>query len=391
MNIHEYQSKQLLRQYGVSVPDGVVCNSSAEAEAAAQQLGTGVVAVKAQVHAGGRGKAGGVKICKTPAEAKQVAEDLLGTSLVTHQTDEHGQPVNVVYVEAGTQIEQELYIALLLDRAQGKNMIMASTEGGVDIEEVAEKTPEKIINITIDPALGLQPFQARELAFKLGLTGDVFKNAVPFFLNLYKAYMGTDAAMLEVNPLVVTADHQVMALDGKMNIDENALFRQSAIAEMDDPSQQDAREVEAHKWNLNYVGLDGEIGCMVNGAGLAMATMDIVQYYGGTPANFLDVGGGATEEQVAAAFNIILSDPKVKGILVNIFGGIMQCDVIANGILAAARDVNLSVPLVVRMQGTNVQHGKAILAESGMDIIPVDTLEDAAQKIVAAVNQAKAA
>ncbi len=391
MNIHEYQSKQLLRQYGVNVPAGVVCSSPAEAEAAAQQLGTGVVAVKAQVHAGGRGKAGGVKICKTAAEARQVAENLLGTRLVTHQTDAQGQPVNVVYVEAGTQIAQELYVALLLNRATGQNMLMASTEGGVDIEEVAAHTPEKIFNIDIDPTLGLQPYQARELAFKLGLTGDAFKNAVPFFLNLYKAYMGTDAAMLEVNPMVVTSDQQVMALDGKMNIDDNALFRQPEIAAMDDPSQQDAREVEAHKWNLNYVGLDGEIGCMVNGAGLAMATMDIVQYYGGTPANFLDVGGGATEEQVAAAFNIILSDTKVKGILVNIFGGIMQCDVIANGILAAARDVQLSVPLVVRMQGTNVHHGKEILAGSGMNIIAVDTLEDAAQKIVAAVKQAKAA
>jgi succinyl-CoA synthetase beta subunit len=386
MNIHEYQSKQILKRFGVNVPEGVVCGTALEAEAAMKQLGTKVVAVKAQVHAGGRGKAGGVKICKSPQEAHDVAEDLLGRNLVTHQTDDEGQPINKVYVEAGTDIKRELYVALLLDRASSKNIIMASTEGGMDIEEVAEKTPEKIVTLTIDPALGLMPYQARELAFSLGLEGDQVKSASKFFTGLYKAYLETDAAMLEVNPLVVTGDGELMALDGKMNFDDNALYRHPDIAEMDDPTQQDTREVEAKKWDLNYIALDGEIGCMVNGAGLAMSTMDIIQHYGGSPANFLDVGGSATEERVTAAFKIILSDPKVKGILVNIFGGIMKCDVIAAGVVAAAKEIDLQVPLVVRLQGTNVEKGKEILAASGLAITPADTLGDAAQKIVAAVR-----
>lgn len=386
MNIHEYQSKQILKKFGVNVPEGIICGTALEAEAAMKQLGTAVVAVKAQVHAGGRGKAGGVKICKSPQEAHDVAEDLLGRNLVTHQTDDEGQPINKVYVEAGTDIKRELYVALLLDRASSKNIIMASTEGGMDIEEVAAKTPEKIVTLTIDPALGLMPYQARELAFRLGLEGDQVKKAGKFFTSLYKAYLETDAAMLEVNPLVVTGDGDLVALDGKMNFDENALFRHPEIAEMDDPTQQDPREMEAKKWDLNYIALDGEIGCMVNGAGLAMSTMDIIQHYGGSPANFLDVGGSATEERVTAAFKIILSDPKVKGILVNIFGGIMKCDVIAAGVVAAAKEIDLQVPLVVRLQGTNVEKGKEILAASGLAITPADTLGEAAEKIVAAVK-----
>ena len=391
MNIHEYQAKSVLKKFGVAVPEGVVCATAEEAEAAAKQLGTAVVAVKAQVHAGGRGLAGGVKICKSPAEAKEAAAALIGTNLVTHQTDEKGQPINVVYVEAGTDIQQELYISILLDRATSRNIIMASTEGGMDIEEVAEKTPEKIFKIEIDPAQGMMPYQARQLAFALKLKGDQVKHATKLFMNLYKAYISTDAEMLEVNPLVVTGADEVIALDGKMSFDGNALFRHKDIAEMDDHSQQDSREVEAAQWELNYVGLDGEIGCMVNGAGLAMATMDIIQHYGGTPANFLDVGGSATEERVTAAFKIILSDPQVKGILVNIFGGIMKCDVIANGVVAAAKEVSLSVPLVVRLQGTNVDMGKEILATSGLPIKSADTLGEAAQLIVSEVNQAKAA
>ncbi|MFZ2619559.1 MAG: ADP-forming succinate--CoA ligase subunit beta [Alphaproteobacteria bacterium] len=391
MNIHEYQSKQLLKKFGVAVPEGVICATAKEAEAAAKLLGTKVVAVKAQVHAGGRGKAGGVKICKTPADAKEVAQKLLGTRLVTHQTTAEGQPINLVYVEAGTEIARELYVAILLDRAQGKNIIMASTEGGMEIEEVAHNTPDRIFKYTIDPALGLMPYQARDLCFSLGLTGDQIKHGTLFFLNLYKAYIETDAAMLEVNPMVVTKTGEVMALDGKMNFDGNALFRHPDIAAMNDESQQDSREVEAAKWELNYIGLDGSIACMVNGAGLAMATMDIINHYGESPANFLDVGGSATEERVTAAFKIIVSDPRVKGILVNIFGGIMQCDIIARGIIAAAKTVKLSVPLVVRMQGTNVDLGKSLLAESGLPIVTADTLDEAATKIVAAVRKNKAA
>ncbi|MDD9912913.1 MAG: ADP-forming succinate--CoA ligase subunit beta [Alphaproteobacteria bacterium] len=391
MNIHEYQAKAVLKKFGVAVPEGVICQTAEEAEAATKQLGTAVVAVKAQVHAGGRGKAGGVKICKSAEEAKATAASLLGTNLVTHQTDANGQPINRVYVEAGTDIAQELYVSMLLDRASSKNIVMASTEGGMDIEEVAEKTPEKITTISVDPLTGLMPYQARQLAFSLGLKGEQIKHATKFFLNLYKAYIDTDAAMLEINPLVVTGDDQIVALDGKMNFDSNALFRHPDIAELDDPTQQDSREVEAAKWDLNYIALDGEIGCMVNGAGLAMATMDIIKHFGSSPANFLDVGGSATEERVTAAFKIILSDPQVKGILVNIFGGIMKCDVIANGVVAAAKEVQLSVPLVVRLEGTNVQLGKDIMAKSGLPITSADTLAEAAQAIVNEVNKSKAA
>lgn len=387
MNIHEYQSKQIFKQYGVAVPEGFVVENPAEAVDAFGKLGTPVVAVKAQVHAGGRGKAGGVKICKSADEVEAYVKSMLGTNLVTIQTDAEGQPIHKMYVEAGTDIDRELYIAVLLDRGQGKNMIMASTEGGMDIEEVAENTPEKIVKETIDPAIGIMPYQARNIAFELGLSGDAFKAGVKFIMALYKVYADTDADMVEINPLVVTKGGDVMALDGKMSFDGNALFRHADIAAMDDVTQQDEREVEAAKWDLNYIALDGSIGCMVNGAGLAMATMDIINHYGSSPANFLDVGGSATEERVTAAFKIILSDPQVKGILVNIFGGIMKCDVIANGVVAAAKEVKLSVPLVVRLEGTNVDMGKEILNSSGLAITAADSLGDAARKIVDAVKK----
>lgn len=387
MNIHEYQAKEILAKFGVATPKGVVAATAKEAHDAFIKLGKPLSVVKAQVHAGGRGKAGGVKLVKSAEEAKEVATKLLGTRLVTHQTDDKGQPIHRVYVEEGTDIARELYVAVLLDRASSKPIVMASTEGGMEIEEVAEKTPEKIIKQTIDPALGMLPFQARNIAFALGLQGDQVKQAVKFLLALYKAYDETDAEMLEINPLVITKNDEVVALDAKMNFDNNALFRQPVVVQARDITQEDPREAEAANHDLNYISLDGTIGCMVNGAGLAMATMDIIQHCGAAPANFLDVGGGATEERVTAAFKIILSDPNVEGILVNIFGGIMKCDVIANGVLAAAKEVKIKVPLVVRLEGTNVEKGKEILANSDLDIISADTLAQAAQKIVAAVKK----
>lgn len=391
MNLHEYQAKEVLKKFGVDVPRGIVAKTPAEAEAAAKELGTAVTVVKAQVHSGARGKAGGVKLCKTPAEAKEVTNALLGTQLVTHQTGPEGLPVNSVYVEEGSDIKRELYLSITLDRAASRNFIMASTEGGMDIETVAEETPEKIFTEEVNPSVGLWPYQARKIAFALGLEGKQVNAFAKLLLNLYKCYEQSDAGMLEINPLVVTGDDQIKVLDCKFNVDSNALYRQKELAEMDDESQQDAKEVAAAKHDLNYIALDGEIGCMVNGAGLAMATMDIIKHYGGTPANFLDVGGGATEERVTEAFKIILSDSNVKGILVNIFGGIMKCDVIANGVVAAAREVNLEVPLVVRLEGTNVEKGKEIMANSGLPIVSADNLDDAAQKIVAEVKKAQAA
>ncbi len=391
MNIHEYQAKDILKKYGVAVPSGMVATTADEAEKAAKELGSSVVVVKAQVHSGARGKAGGVKLAKNPAEAKDAAAAMLGTQLVTHQTGPEGLPVNSVWVEEGSDIKRELYVAVLLDRATSRLVMMASTEGGMDIEEVAEKTPEKIFREVIDPVTGLMPYQARNLAFKLGLEGDQVKQGAKFMLGLYKAYTETDAALVEINPLVVTGDGSVVALDAKMNFDTNAMFRQKGIADMRDATQEDSREAKAAEYDLNYIALDGNIGCMVNGAGLAMATMDIIKHFGGSPANFLDVGGGATEEKVTAAFKIILSDPNVRGILVNIFGGIMKCDVIANGVVAAAKEVQLSVPLVVRLEGTNVEKGKEIMAASGLPIISADTLAEAAQKVVNEVKNAKAA
>ena len=391
MNLHEYQAKQVLEKFGVAVPRGIVASTPAEAEAAAKELGTAITVVKAQVHSGARGKAGGVILCKSPEEAAEAAKKLIGTQLVTHQTGAEGLPVHKVYVEEGSDIARELYLSITLDREESCNFIMASTEGGMDIEAVAEETPEKIFTENVDPSVGLWPYQCRNVAFKLGLKGKQVNDFVKLLMNLYKCYEDIDAAMLEINPLVVTGDDEIKVLDCKINIDSNALYRQKEIHEMDDETQQDEREVKAAKFDLNYIALEGDIGCMVNGAGLAMATMDIIKHYGGQPANFLDVGGGATEERVTEAFKIILSDSNVKGILVNIFGGIMKCDIIANGVVAAAKQVDLAVPLVVRLEGTNVQAGKEILANSGLPIITADGLDDAAQKVVAKVAELKAA
>lgn len=391
MNIHEYQAKEILGKFGVAVPAGIVVTSADEAEQAANKLGGDLWVVKAQVHAGGRGKAGGVKLAKSVDEVKSLTEEMLGKQLVTYQTDENGQPVNSVYITEGVDIARELYLSILLDRATSKLVLMASAEGGVEIEEVAEKRPEKIFKEQINPTTGLMPYQARNIAFKLGFEGEQVKKAVKFMMALYKAYEQTDASIVEINPLVVTEDDDVVCLDAKMNFDSNAMYRQKDVADMRDPTQEDEREVKASEFDLNYIALDGSIGCMVNGAGLAMATMDIIKHYGGSPANFLDVGGGATEEKVTEAFKLILSDDNVKGILVNIFGGIMKCDVIANGVVAAARQVELDVPLVVRLEGTNVEAGKKILKESGLPITAADNLSDAAEKIVSAVKNAQAA
>jgi succinyl-CoA synthetase beta subunit len=389
MNIHEYQAKTLLARFGVAVPRGRVAFSPAEAEDAAQELGGPVWVVKAQIHAGGRGKAGGVSVVRSTEEVGATADKLLGSKLVTHQTGPEGKEVKRIYVEEGCDIARELYLSALLDRATGFVTIMASTEGGMDIEEVAAKTPEKILKVGIDPAIGLQPFHARKLAFGLGLEGPQIRSATKFLQGLYRSYTELDASLVEINPLVVTTAGELIALDAKMNFDDNGLFRHQDIQDLRDEDEEDPAELEASRHELNYIKLDGSIGCMVNGAGLAMATMDIVKLYGGEPANFLDVGGGATAERVTAAFKIILSDPSVKGILVNIFGGIMRCDVIATGIVEAAKEVDLNVPLVVRLEGTNVDIGKAILAESGLDIVSADNLADAAEKVVGAVKEAE--
>lgn len=388
MNIHEYQAKAVLAQYGVAVPRGGVAYTSEEAVKAANELGGSAWVVKAQIHAGGRGKGGGVKVVKSVDEVKSVAASMLGMTLVTPQTGPQGRVVKRIYVEEGADIARELYLGMLIDRETSRVSIMASTEGGMDIEEVAAKTPEKITVVSIDPATGIQPFHARKVAFALKLEGDQVKAAVRFVMGAYKAFTQKDASLLEINPLVVTGAGDVVALDAKMNFDDNALFRHKDIAELRDENEEDPAEVEAQKHDLNYIKLDGSIGCMVNGAGLAMATMDIIKLYGGEPANFLDVGGGASKERVTEAFKIILSDANVEGILVNIFGGIMRCDVIAEGVVAAARDVSLHVPLVVRLEGTNVDLGKEILAKSGLPIISADDLGDAAKKIVAAVREA---
>jgi succinyl-CoA synthetase beta subunit len=389
MNIHEYQAKSLLAKFGVAVPQGRAAFSAAEADGAAQELGGPVWVVKAQIHAGGRGKAGGVKVVRSREEVKATAEQLLGTNLVTHQTGPEGKEVKRVYIEQGCDIARELYLSVLLDRATSFVTIMASTEGGMDIEEVAAKTPEKILKVAVDPAIGLQPFHARKLAFGLGLEGPQVRSAVKFLQGIYRAYTDLDASLVEINPLVVTGEGELIALDAKMNFDDNGLYRHKDIEDLRDEDEEDPAELEASQHELNYIKLDGSIGCMVNGAGLAMATMDIIKLYGGEPANFLDVGGGATAERVTAAFKIILSDPNVEGILVNIFGGIMRCDVIATGIVEAAKEVDLAVPLVVRLEGTNVEIGKSILKDSGLDIISADDLADAAQKVVNAVKGAQ--
>ncbi len=398
MNIHEYQAKQLLKQYGVAVLDGGVAYTPEEARAEAQKLGGPVFVVKSQIHAGGRGKgkfkeaaageAGGVRVVKSVDEVAENAAQMLGNTLVTHQSGADGKEVKRVYIEDGCDIRSELYLAFLIDRATDSVTIMASTEGGMDIETVAEETPEKILTVSIDPATGIMPFHTRQVAFGLGLKGAQIKSCSKILASMYKAFTDLDASMLEINPLVVTGDDELVALDAKMNFDSNALYRQKAVEEMRDEDEEDAMELEASKHDLNYIKLDGTIGCMVNGAGLAMGTMDIIKLYGGEPANFLDVGGGATKERVTEAFKLILSDPNVEGILVNIFGGIMRCDVIADGVVAAAREVSLNVPLVVRLEGTNVELGKKTLSESGLPIITADNLADAAEKVVKAVKEA---
>ena len=397
MNIHEYQAKQLLARYGVAVPKGFVAYTAEEAEKAAQQLPGPVWVVKSQIHAGGRGAGrfvddpngkGGVRVVKSVADVRANAAAMLGKVLVTKQTGPKGKEVKRLYVEDGCDIKRELYLSMLVDRATGRVTIVASTEGGMEIEEVAAKHPEKIVKVAIDPVTGLQGHHARRVAFGLGLAGKQVGTAVRFLDAMYKAFVDLDASVVEVNPLVVTGAGDVIALDAKMNFDDNALFRHKDVAELRDTDEEDPMELEAGKYELNYVKLDGNIGCMVNGAGLAMATMDIIKLYGGEPANFLDVGGGATKERVTAAFKLILSDPNVEGILVNIFGGIMRCDVIAEGVVAAAREVALNVPLVVRLEGTNVELGKKIMKQSGLPILSADNLADAAEKIVKAVKEA---
>ncbi|MEB3749551.1 ADP-forming succinate--CoA ligase subunit beta [Geobacillus icigianus] len=386
MNIHEYQAKEILRSYGVSVPNGRVAFTVDEAVEAAKALGTPVCVVKAQIHAGGRGKAGGVKVAKSLEEVRTYASELLGKVLVTHQTGPEGKEVKRLLIEEGCDIQKEYYIGLVVDRATSRVVLMGSEEGGTEIEEVAAKTPEKIFKEYIDPAVGLQAFQARRLAFNINIPKQLVNQAVKFMMGLYQVFVDKDCSIAEINPLVVTGDGKVMALDAKLNFDSNALYRHPDILEYRDLDEEDPKEIEASKYDLNYIALDGNIGCMVNGAGLAMATMDIIKYYGGEPANFLDVGGGASEEKVTEAFKIILSDPNVKGIFVNIFGGIMKCDVIASGIVAATKQVGLTLPLVVRLEGTNVELGKTILEESGLNITAAESMADGAQKIVELVR-----
>ena len=396
MNIHEYQAKALLRSYGVPVSDGRVVLRAEDAKSAAGELGGPLWVVKSQIHAGGRGKGkfkepeagekGGVRLAKSVEEAAELAKQMLGRTLVTHQTGPAGKQVNRIYIEDGSDISRELYLALLVDRGTSRVSFVVSTEGGMDIEEVAAHTPEKIVSFSVDPATGIQPFHGRKVAFALGLEGKQVKQCVSLIEKLYKAFVEKDAEMIEINPLIVTTDGDLKALDAKVGFDNNALFRQPDILALRDETEEDPKELAASKFDLNYIALDGEIGCMVNGAGLAMATMDIIKLFGAEPANFLDVGGGATKEKVTEAFKIITSDPNVKGILVNIFGGIMRCDIIAEGIIAAVKEVGLKVPLVVRLEGTNVALGKEIIAKSGLNVIAADDLSDAAQKIVKAVK-----
>jgi succinyl-CoA synthetase beta subunit len=388
MNVHEYQAKALLAKFGVAVPKGGVAYTPDEAAKVAADLGGPVWVVKAQIHAGGRGKAGGVKLVKSIEEVKQFAGELLHKTLVTHQTGLGGKEVNRIYIEEGCDIARELYLGILVDRASSRITLMASTEGGMEIEEVAAATPEKILMVDIDPAIGMQPFHARKIAFGLGLEGGQVRSATDFLLGMYRMFTELDASIVEINPLVVTGAGEVMALDAKLSFDDNALFRHKELLELRDESEEDPAEVEAAKHDLNYIKLDGNIGCMVNGAGLAMATMDIIKLHGGEPANFLDVGGGASRERVTRAFKLILADPNVEALLVNIFGGIMRCDVIAEGIVAAAREVSLHVPLVVRLAGTNVEIGKEILAESGLPILSADDLASAAEQVVTAAREA---
>ena len=388
MNLHEYQGKQLFAEYGLPVSKGYAVDNPLEAAEAADLIGGDMWVVKAQVHAGGRGKAGGVKLVKNKDEIREFAQQWLGKNLVTYQTDENGQPVTKILVEACTDIAEELYLGAVVDRATRRVVFMASTEGGVEIEKVAEETPEKILRAIIDPLVGAQPYQGRELAFQLGLKGDQIKQFVKIFMGLAQLFVDKDLALIEINPLVITDEGKLHCLDAKLGVDGNALYRQHALREMHDPTQEDERESHAAQWELNYVALDGNIGCMVNGAGLAMGTMDIVALHGGFPANFLDVGGGATKERVSEAFKIILSDDKVKAVLINIFGGIVRCDRIAVGVIGAVQEIGVSVPVVVRLEGNNAELGRKVLADSGLNIIAATSLTDAAQQAVKAAGGA---
>lgn len=386
MKIHEYQGKELLKNYGVPVPRGIVARTPEEAEQAARELGTDVVVVKAQIHAGGRGKGGGVKLAKSPGEAREIAEQMLGMMLVTHQTGPEGREVKTLLIEEGLPIDREFYLAVTLDRVTGRNVFMASKAGGMDIEKVAEETPELILKETIDPSVGLRGFQARKLAFGLEIPGELVNQAAKFMLSLYDAYEKMDASLLEINPFLLTKDNRLIALDAKVNFDDNAMYRHKDYAELRDLNEEEPLEIEASEFDLNYIKLDGDIGCMVNGAGLAMATMDIIKLAGGEPANFLDVGGGASQERVENAFRILLADENVKAVLINIFGGIVRCDMVASGVVAAAKNLNVSIPIVARLEGTNVEEGRRVLRESGINILTAEGMSDAAEKVVAAAS-----
>ncbi|PYS89014.1 MAG: ADP-forming succinate--CoA ligase subunit beta [Acidobacteria bacterium] len=386
MKIHEYQGKALLKEYGVPVPRGIIARTPDEAEAAARDLGTDVVVVKAQIHAGGRGKGGGVKLATSPAEAKEIASHVLGMQLVTHQTGPDGREVKTLLIEEGLPIDREFYLGITLDRVTGRNVFMASSAGGMDIEKVAEETPELILKETIDPSVGLRGFQARKLAFGLGIPNDLINQAAKFMLALYDAYEKMDASLVEINPFLLTKDNRLVALDAKVTFDDNAMFRHKDYANLRDLDEEEPLEIEASKHDLNYIKLDGNIGCMVNGAGLAMATMDIIKLAGGEPANFLDVGGGASQERVEQAFKILLADENVKAVLINIFGGIVRCDMVANGVVAAAKNLGVSIPIVARLEGTNVEEGRRVLNNSDIGIIPATTMSDAADKVVSAAN-----
>ncbi len=387
MKIHEYQAKELLSKYGVTVPRGLVARSPEEAYHAAKELGTEVVVVKAQIHAGGRGKGGGVKVAKGADEAKEVAGKILGMNLITHQTGPEGRDVHTMLIEEGLPIDKEFYLGIVLDRATGRPVFMASSAGGMDIEEVAANTPELILKETIDPAVGFRPFQARKLAFGLGLPASLINQAAKFMQSLYQAYEQTDASFIEVNPFLLTKDGRLFALDAKMTFDDNAMFRHADFHSLRDLNEEEPLEIEASKFDLNYIKLDGNIACMVNGAGLAMATMDIIKLAGGEPANFLDVGGGASQERVEAAFRILLADPAVRAVLINIFGGIVRTDMVARGVIEAAKSIGIQVPVVVRLEGTNVEEGRRLIAESGMNFTVGDGMKDAAEKVVALANQ----
>lgn len=387
MKIHEYQAKALLKEFGVPVPRGIVARTPNEAEAAARELGTPIVVVKAQIHAGGRGKGGGVKLAKSPAEAREIAVQMLGTRLVTYQTGPEGREVKTLLIEEGLPIEREFYLGITLDRSSGRNVLMASSAGGMDIERVAEETPDLILKETVDPAVGLRPFQTRKTAFGLGIPAELVSQASKFILSLFEAYEKMDASLVEINPFLLTKDGRFIALDAKINFDDNALYRHKEYESLRDLNEEEPLEIEASKYDLNYIKLDGNIGCMVNGAGLAMATMDIIKLAGGEPANFLDVGGGASQERVENAFRILLADPNVKAVLINIFGGIVRCDMVAKGVVAAAKNLNVSIPIVARLEGTNVEEGRKVLSDSGIGIIPAEGMKDAAERVVEAARR----